>query len=331
MKKSKNNLIIRFLVILSCMILVLMSSTVMVFADVENTLTDLGEQDADQGITEVVDVEDDESFLGLKDNETGYTEVYRKLLEFVQAYLNPTISIFTAVAMLYAVVLGVKYAKEEDQQGREKVKQAIKNLIKGMILIYVIYVVLTLFMPVFANYAAARGDEMDHQNLQNVSSNETEATDDVYANRITDQTIADLRNSGNDNNNIIPNYTVVAGEEDENDPNNVSEGGGDGADGTAYENLNGTPSTTSDSTSVDSLKAAVSSYRSAYSDYAANPQGSKGATSLYSIVKTAANKVSSALSAVIAEYGDPASDVLIQAEIDSAKQCISQYNNITEE
>ena len=49
--------------------------------------------------------------------------------------------------MLYCVVLGVKFAKAEEPQEREKAKGALKNAVIGFVLIFILILALNLLMP----------------------------------------------------------------------------------------------------------------------------------------------------------------------------------------
>ncbi len=57
------------------------------------------------------------------------------------------IAIVGAIGALYCVLLGVKFAKAEEPQDREKAKTHLKNAIIGFVLIFVLIVVLRLAMP----------------------------------------------------------------------------------------------------------------------------------------------------------------------------------------
>ena len=50
------------------------------------------------------------------------------------------------------MLLGVKFAKAEEQQDREKAKQALKNAIIGFVLIFVLLLALKLLLPNMVNW-----------------------------------------------------------------------------------------------------------------------------------------------------------------------------------
>ena len=76
-----------------------------------------------------------------------FKEVIQPVVELLEALMNPLLAIVGAAGALYCVILGVKYAKAEEPQDREKAKGALKNAIIGYVLIFVLLVVLKLATP----------------------------------------------------------------------------------------------------------------------------------------------------------------------------------------
>ena len=62
-----------------------------------------------------------------------------------------------AAGALYCVVLGVKFAKAEEPQDREKAKGALKIAIIGFVLIFVLILDLKLLMPIMVNWVNSNG------------------------------------------------------------------------------------------------------------------------------------------------------------------------------
>ena len=75
---------------------------------------------------------------------TGLQEVANAIVELLNAILAPMLAIVFAAGTLYCVILGVKYAKAEEPQDREKAKGALKNAIIGFVLIFVLILALNL-------------------------------------------------------------------------------------------------------------------------------------------------------------------------------------------
>ena len=72
----------------------------------------------------------------------------------INSLLVPALAIVGAVGSLYCVVLGVKYAKAEEPQDREKAKSHLKNAIIGFVLIFVLMLALKLAMPILQQWVA---------------------------------------------------------------------------------------------------------------------------------------------------------------------------------
>lgn len=69
------------------------------------------------------------------------------IVELIYSILGPLLAIVGAAGTIYCVVLGVKYAKAEEPQDREKAKGALKNAIIGFVLIFVLILALRILMP----------------------------------------------------------------------------------------------------------------------------------------------------------------------------------------
>ncbi len=56
-----------------------------------------------------------------------FTSVVTPIVTLLNSLLRPLLAIVGAAGTLYCVVLGVKFAKAEEPQDREKAKGALKN------------------------------------------------------------------------------------------------------------------------------------------------------------------------------------------------------------
>ncbi|MGN0414006.1 MAG: Mbov_0395 family pilin-like conjugal transfer protein [Agathobacter sp.] len=88
---------------------------------------------------------EDKTALNTKDAENA-------IVGLINSLLNPILAIVGALGTLYCVLLGVKYAKAEEPQDREKAKQHLKSAIIGFVLIFVLIVALKLLMPQFQTW-----------------------------------------------------------------------------------------------------------------------------------------------------------------------------------
>ena len=76
-----------------------------------------------------------------------FDSVIAPVVSLLESLMTPLLAIVGAAGALYCVILGVKYAKAEEPQDREKAKGALKNAIIGYVLIFVLLVVLKLATP----------------------------------------------------------------------------------------------------------------------------------------------------------------------------------------
>lgn len=80
------------------------------------------------------------------------TSIIDPVISLIDALLLPMMMLVMSVGTLYCVVLGVKFAKADEPQEREKAKNALKNAIIGFVLIFVLILGLNLLMPVMEDW-----------------------------------------------------------------------------------------------------------------------------------------------------------------------------------
>ena len=88
------------------------------------------------------------------DGAKDFYDVVAPIVDLLNSMLGPALLVVGAVGALYCILLGVKYAKAEEPQDREKAKAHLKSAIIGFVLIFVLIVVLNLLMPVMTNWAS---------------------------------------------------------------------------------------------------------------------------------------------------------------------------------
>ena len=89
------------------------------------------------------DPDPDTATVGSEVEENVITPV----TNLIKSLLGPVVGLVVAVGLVYCVVLGVKYAKCEEPQEREKAKGALKNAVIGFLLIFVLMVALVVVTP----------------------------------------------------------------------------------------------------------------------------------------------------------------------------------------
>ena len=70
----------------------------------------------------------------------------KPIVALINSLMGPALALVGAVGSLYCVLLGVKFAKAEEPQEREKAKRHLKNAILGFVLIFVLILALNLSM-----------------------------------------------------------------------------------------------------------------------------------------------------------------------------------------
>ena len=83
---------------------------------------------------------------------TNFDSITTPVVELIDSLLGPALAIVGAVGSLYCVVLGVKYAKAEEPQDREKAKGHLKSAIIGFVLIFVLMLALKLGTPILQDW-----------------------------------------------------------------------------------------------------------------------------------------------------------------------------------
>ncbi len=84
-----------------------------------------------------------------------FASVVAPIVSLLNSVMGPLLAIVGAVGALYCVILGVKYAKADEPQEREKAKGALKNAIIGFVLIFVLILALNLLMPIMIDWVNA--------------------------------------------------------------------------------------------------------------------------------------------------------------------------------
>ena len=83
---------------------------------------------------------------------TNFDSITTPVVDLINSLLTPALAIVGAIGSLYCVVLGVKYAKAEEPQDREKAKGHLKSAIIGFVLIFVLMLALKLAMPILQQW-----------------------------------------------------------------------------------------------------------------------------------------------------------------------------------
>ncbi|MBQ2829933.1 MAG: hypothetical protein IJF15_02790 [Oscillospiraceae bacterium] len=86
-----------------------------------------------------------------------FDTVVQPIITLINSLMGPLLGIVGALGSLYCVVLGVKYAKAEEPQEREKAKGSLKGAVIGFVLIFVLLLGLKLLTPQMVNWVETNG------------------------------------------------------------------------------------------------------------------------------------------------------------------------------
>lgn len=79
-------------------------------------------------------------------------EIAEPIINLLNMIIVPALLIVGAVGSVFCILLGVKFAKAEEPQDREKAKNSLKNAIIGFVLIFVLLVGLNIALPAMTEW-----------------------------------------------------------------------------------------------------------------------------------------------------------------------------------
>ena len=91
-----------------------------------------------------------------------FADIATPIVSLLNSPLEPLLLIVGALGSLYCVILGVKYAKAEEPQDREKAKGALKNAVVGFILIFVLILALNIMMPQMVDWVNQNDNQTEN-------------------------------------------------------------------------------------------------------------------------------------------------------------------------
>ena len=103
--------------------------------------------------------------MSVNASAASFSDVVKPIVELLEDLMTPLLAIVGAAGALYCVLLGVKYAKAEEPQDREKAKSHLKNAIIGFVLIFVLILVLDLLTPVMVDWVNENKDNISQVSL----------------------------------------------------------------------------------------------------------------------------------------------------------------------
>jgi hypothetical protein len=82
--------------------------------------------------------------------------VIQPVLEIINAILWPAIALVGAIGPIYCIILGIKLAKADEQNSREKAKKDLIGAIVGFLVIFVLIVAMKIAMPILEAWVGRR-------------------------------------------------------------------------------------------------------------------------------------------------------------------------------
>jgi hypothetical protein len=86
----------------------------------------------------------------------NFNPVIQPVLEILNAILWPAIAVTGSAGAIYCVFLGIKIAKSDEQNSREKAKKDLLGAVIGFALIFVLIVALKIAMPILQDWVKAQ-------------------------------------------------------------------------------------------------------------------------------------------------------------------------------
>ncbi len=82
----------------------------------------------------------------------NFSPVIQPILDVLNAILWPAIAVVGSAGAIYCVFLGIKIAKSDEQNSREKAKKDLIGAVIGFGLIFVLIVALKIAMPILQEW-----------------------------------------------------------------------------------------------------------------------------------------------------------------------------------
>ncbi|MEG1687046.1 MAG: pilin [Angelakisella sp.] len=81
-----------------------------------------------------------------------FDAMVRPIVGLLDMVVTPALLLVGALGTIYCILLGVKLAKAEEPQERDKAKNSLKNAIIGFVLIFVLIIALKAGLPAMSNW-----------------------------------------------------------------------------------------------------------------------------------------------------------------------------------
>lgn len=84
--------------------------------------------------------------------DNPFSKMVTPIVGLLDMVLTPALMLVGSLGTIYCIILGVKLAKAEEPQERDKAKNSLKNAIIGFVLIFVLIVALKVGLPAMESW-----------------------------------------------------------------------------------------------------------------------------------------------------------------------------------
>ncbi|MDR3242733.1 MAG: pilin [Clostridiales Family XIII bacterium] len=84
-----------------------------------------------------------------------FEEIASPIIGLLDLVLTPALLLVGAVGAIFCIFLGIKLAKADEPQERDKAKSALKNAVIGFVLIFVLIVALRVGLPAMSGWLSS--------------------------------------------------------------------------------------------------------------------------------------------------------------------------------
>lgn len=85
-----------------------------------------------------------------------FSPIIKPILEVLNAILWPLIAVVGSIGSIYCVFLGIKIAKSDEQNSREKAKKDLIGAVIGFMVIFVLIISLKIAMPIMQDWVKSQ-------------------------------------------------------------------------------------------------------------------------------------------------------------------------------
>lgn len=134
-------------------------------------------------------------------SDTEWESVVSPITDMMDSLLVPMLILVGSIGAIYCIIVGIKFAKAEDGQEREKAKTALKNACVGFLFIFILIATLKTSIKPLAHWVKQTADYMTSQD--SIDINDEKNKDDEKNNGFTPGTGQVPNVNSNDNANTI--------------------------------------------------------------------------------------------------------------------------------